>query len=417
MAKSRKTNTLGRREFLKRGALATIGVSMLPLGGAAIAAIAPNDKVRRYSQLGRTGMKISDISFGADRLSPGQESLVLHALDRGINYFDTAETYRGGDSESTLGKALKGKRDKVFLTSKTLAGPDAKKEAMMQAVEGSLRRLQTDHIDVYFNHAVNNPERLKNPEWFEFADRAKQQGKIRFTGMSGHAGRLIECLDYAIDTGHFDVILCAYNFGQDPRFYQKFFQNFDMVAIQPNLPRVIHKAKSKGMGVVVMKTLMGARLNDMRPYEKGGATFSQSAFRWVLSNGEVDALIVSMTNPEMVDEFLGASGWQSTQREDIPLLQRYARLNGASYCKHACNACESSCPYDVPIADVMRTRMYAVDYRDMRMARSEYAMLGAGASACLSCTAKPCANACPHGLKIATMLEPAHRMLTGGDIV
>ena len=140
----------------------------------------------------------------------------------------------------------------------------------------------------------------------------EEAGKIRFAGMSGHAGHLIECLDYAIDTGQFDVILCAYNFGQDPSFYQRYLRSFDMVAIQPDLPRVIDKAKSKGMGVVVMKTLMGARLNDMRPYEKDGATFSQSAFRWVLSNRKVDALIVSMTSREMVDEFLGASGWQAT---------------------------------------------------------------------------------------------------------
>jgi len=79
----------------------------------------------------------------------------------------------------------------------------------MQALEGSLRRLQTDYIDVYFNHAVNEVARLKNPEWYEFAEAAKKQGKIRFTGMSGHAGHLTECLDHALDSGKFDVILCA----------------------------------------------------------------------------------------------------------------------------------------------------------------------------------------------------------------
>ncbi len=159
-----------------------------------------------------------------------------------------------------------------------------------------------------------------------------------------------------------------------------------------------------------MKTLMGARLNDMRPYERD-ASFSQAAFRWVLSNQDVDALIVSMTSTEMIDEYLGASGWRESAAGDLPLLERYARLNGASYCRHVCNACESACPYGVPIADVMRTRMYAKDYRDMRMARDEYAMLGAGAAACLSCSAKPCAGACPHGLKIDSMLAPTHRML------
>ncbi len=127
-----------------------------------------------------------------------------------------------------LGNVLQGKRDKVFLASKVSAGADAKRDEIMEALEGSLRRLQTDHVDVYFNHAVNEMARLKNPEWYEFVDAAKRQGKIRFAGMSGHAGHLTDCLDYAIETGRFDVILCAYNFGQDPRFYQRFLGGFDM---------------------------------------------------------------------------------------------------------------------------------------------------------------------------------------------
>jgi uncharacterized protein len=408
----RRSRVIGRREFIRSGTLAGLGVGLATLTGSASAAIPSTPEVRRYALLGRTGMKISDISFGADRLSPGEEDLVRHAYDRGINYFDTAETYRGGDSETTLGNALRGKRDKVFLTSKTLAEPDTRKEAMMQALEGSLRRLQTDHVDVYFNHAVNDVARLKNPQWYEFAEAAKKQGKIRFTGMSGHAGHLTECLDYALDSGKFDVILCAYNFGQDPRFYQRFLGGFDMVARQPDLPRVIKKASQRGVGVVVMKTLMGARLNDMRQYERDGATFAQAAFRWVLSNREVGGLIVSMTSREAIDEYLGASGSATVAAEDLPLLERYALVNGSSYCKHACNACEGACPAEVAIADVLRTRMYAIDYGDLRMARDEYAMIAHNAEACLSCSAKPCAGACPHGLKIDALTAPAHRLLT-----
>ncbi len=404
---------LGRREFLKRGALAGLGLGLAPFAARASADAPPAAaEVRGYHELGKTGFKISDISFGSARLSVGDEDVVRHALDRGINYFDTADSYTGGEAETTIGNALKGKRDKVYIASKVLAAADDSKETLMEHLEGSLRRLQTDHVDVYFIHAVNNVARLKNPEWFEFASRARQQGKIRATGVSGHAGRLIECLDYAIDSGQFDAILCAYNFGQDPRFYQRFFSGFDFVAKQPDLPRVIRKAKDHGMGVIAMKTLMGARLNDLRPYESGGATFSQAAFRWVLSNRDVDGLIVTMTSPDMIDEYLGASGTRAVASADAALLVRYAHLNGASYCRHGCDSCESACPYGVAIPDVMRTRMYAVDYRDMRLARSEYAMLGAGsAAACLSCTAKPCAGACPHGLKIDEFAPAAHRML------
>lgn len=413
MSWSWKKSIQTRREFLKHTAMAGVGTSFLPmLAATELAASIPPGEVRRYSPLGNTGLKISDISFGGDRMRIGDEDIVRHAYDRGINYFDTAETYGGGESETVIGNALKGKRDKVYLTSKTLAGPTDSKGSMMQALEGSLGRLQTDHVDVYFNHAINDVNRIKNPEWHEFTEAAKKQGKIRFAGMSGHAGHLIECLDWGIDSGRFDVILCAYNFGQDPSFYQRYFRSFDFVAVQTDLPRVIKKAKARGVGVVVMKTLRGARLNDMRPYEKDGATYSQAAFRWVLSNPGVDALIVSMTSAGQIDEYLGASGARATAAADIPLLQRYEHLNASSQCRQGCGICESSCPYGVEIGEVLRTRMYAVDYGDTRLARDEYALLGKGAEACLTCNAKPCADACVYGLRPDVLLAPTHRALT-----
>src|SRR5262245_28930208 len=402
---------LSRRVFLRRGVLASFGVGLFPLTGGAGQLPQARAEVRRYVPLGRTGIQISDISFGASRLNTGEEAIVLHAFERGINYFDTAESYSGGDSERTIGNALRGKRDKVYITSKVEAGASERKEALMATLEGSLRRLGTDYIDVYFNHAVNDVQRMQNPEWHEFTARAKQQGKIRATGMSGHAGHLIECLDYTLESGSVDVILVAYNFGQDPAFYQRFTRSLDFIARQPDLPRVLRQAHAKGVGVIAMKTLMGARLNDMRPFEKGGATFAQAAFRWVLSNPDVDALIISMTSTGRIDEYLGASGWQTAAVDDLPLLRQYARMHGDSYCRHACHDCESACPYDVPIADVLRTRMYAQDYGDLKLARSEYARLGDGAGACLTCAHQVCAGACTHGLAINTLLAPMHRML------
>ena len=176
------SRTIGRREFIRSGALAGLGVGLATLPRSAAASIPPTPQVRRYAALGRTGMKISDISFGADRLSPGQEDLVRHALDLGINYFDTAETYRGGDSEITLGKALRGKRDKVFLTSKSLAGPDTEKDAIMRALEGSLRRLQTDHVDVYFNHAVNELRGLRIRNGTSSSTRRRSRARFASPG-------------------------------------------------------------------------------------------------------------------------------------------------------------------------------------------------------------------------------------------
>ena len=400
-----------RRQFLKAGAVATGLTAHAGSTAATREARNAGNRVRGYVTLGRTKLTISDISFGSSRLRTGEEQLVHHAFDLGINYFDTAETYTRRQSEQVLGNALHGKRDRVVIASKTHAGASARKESIMGTLDGSLRRLGTDYVDIYFNHAVNDTAKLDNPEWFEFVERAKQQGKIRFTGMSGHAGRLIECLDHAFDMDMVDVVLIAHNFGQDPVFYDQFTRGIDMVARHPGLPRVLARAKSLGVGVVAMKTLMGARLHDMRPYERDGASFAQAAFRWTLANPDVDALVVSMTSTADIDEFLGASGWRALARGDRALLDTYARLNGASYCRHACNDCEGACPYGVPIADVLRTRMYATDYGDLAFARDEYAALSANAAACLACSGEPCRDACTHGLDIPGLCAPTHRML------
>jgi len=369
-------------------------------------------EVQGSGTLGRTGMRIADISFGSSRLRTGQEHLVQHALERGINYFDTADSYTSGQAETVLGNALKGRRDDVYIVSKTKVWADERRDRIMQALEGSLRRLQTDHIDVYFNHAVNDIERLDNTEWYEFVELAKRQGKILFTGMSGHAGRLTNCIDYAVENNLVDVLLVSYNFGQDPAFYESLTRSFDRIATHPGLPGSLQRAHARGIGVVAMKTLMGARLNDMRPYENAGATFSQAAFRWTLSNPDVDALVVSMTSTGQIDEYLGASGAVSASEADLQLLRRYAKLNSTTYCRQACNDCEGACPYGVPIADVLRTRMYATDYQDVDFARREYAELAVNASACLNCSGEPCAASCSHGLAVPDLCAPTHRMLS-----
>jgi predicted aldo/keto reductase-like oxidoreductase len=400
-----------RREFLRRGALAGASVGLLPLaGGAALAAEEP--RVRRLRTLGRTGLSIPDIGFGSSRLD-GDVALVQHALARGINYFDTAESYQGGSSEETIGRALVGHRERVILASKVSTDPDTSRGALMKSLDGSLKRLRTDRIDVYFNHAVNDVARLKNPEWYEFASRAKAAGKIRFTGMSGHGGRLVECLDHAIDNSLVDVVLVGFNFGQDPAFFQRFTAQMDFVAVQPDLPRVLRKAREKGVGIVAMKTLRGAKLNDMRPFESGGATFAQAAFRWVFATGLVDALVVTMNGNAQVDEYLGASGWEAPTRADLRLLERYQARHGATQCRYGCGDCANACPAGVPISDVLRARMYAEDYGDLSLARSEYAALGAGAAACLSCPHQACANACPHGLAIPELTRRAHHAVIG----
>jgi predicted aldo/keto reductase-like oxidoreductase len=405
MSTDRHQPDLTRRRFLISSTAATLG---LGLGGRAWAA-PTTPGIRRYRRLGRTGLEISDISFGSSRTK--DPALVRYALERGVNYFDTSEGYKDGRSEAAIGEALQGERERVILASKVKAGRNTPRAEIMKRLEESLGRLRTDRIDVYFNHAVNDVDRLENPEWFEFADRAREQGKIRFTGMSGHGGKLVECLDHALDKDLFDVVLCGYNFGQDPAFYQRFTSRLDWVAVQPDLPRVLEKAHAKDVGVVAMKTLRGARLNDMRPYEQGGATTAQAAFRWVLSNPNVDALIISMTSREEIDEFVGASGAAEPRAAELDLLDGYLRSSRDGYCNHGCDACEGSCPHGVPVSEVLRTRMYATDYGDRDYASREYAELAVNAAPCVSCLHRSCLGKCSQGLEVARLTRSAHQLL------
>jgi hypothetical protein len=159
-----------------------------------------------------------------------------------------------------------------------------------------------------------------------------------------------------------------------------------------------------------MKTLRGARLNDMRPYEYGGATFAQSAFRWTLQSGHVDALIVSMKSKEEVDEYVAASGGAKPNAAELEWLDRYLASAPEGYCEHGCSICESSCPAGVPISEVLRLRMYARDYRESALARKEYAGLPVDASDCTGCNA-PCLGRCPGGIEIGRLTRETHALL------
>jgi len=410
---------LSRRELLRLGALAGAALPLAPL--AATAAQATElPRIRRHATLGRTGLRVPDIAFGTFSLR-GDERLVLHALERGVTHFDTAESYTDGLAEETLGRALRGRREQVTLTSKYVAEPGDTAERQMQVLERSLRRLQTDCIDLYLNHAVNDVARLENPGWREFVRRAKAQGKIRFAGLSGHGPRLAECLDHALRHELADAILVAYNFSQTPGFRERakdyaygLASRLDLVAPQPKLPELLARAHAQGVGVMVMKTLKGAELNDMRPYETGGATFAQAAFRWVLASPDVDALVVTMKSPAMVDEYVAASGARGERAGDLALLARYESLHRGDQCQPGCGECAGRCPDGVPISDVLRTRMYATSYAEPALAAREYAQLGAGAAPCLACTSPNCLATCPSGIPIRDLARDAERRLGHG---
>ena len=395
-----------RRNFLKAGASAGLAIGLAPFSSSAREA----PSIRRRVPLGDTGFEASDIGFGANSLE--DTSLVHYAIERGINYFDTAEGYRHGGSEEVLGQALVGRRDRVFVATKAKLGAEDSRDDMMRALETSLRRLGMDHVDVFFNHAVNDVARIANPEWPEFTSRAKQQGKIRFCGLSGHGGNLADVVEHALEEKLVDVMLLAHNFGQDPAFYQRFLSGLDWIAVQERLPPLMQRARREGVGVIAMKTLRGARLNDLRDYETPDGTYAQAALRWVLRGGHVDSLIISMRSREQIDEYLGASGRPPVGAFETSLLGAYERLNGASQCRQGCGAC--SCPEGVEIDEVLRTLMYERDYGNPELARSDYASItarSAGAASCASCVHQSCLGTCPYGLSIPSLTREAESRL------
>ena len=356
--------------------------------------------VKRYKPLGRTGFEMSDISLGSASLSDA--AVARRAVERGINYFDTSPDYSDAASEKALGEGVQGiRRDKLFIVSKFctpaghLAG-DTPVPKVIEAVEASLKRLRTDYLDLCHIHAVNSIDRLMAPTIHEAFDRLKEAGKVRFLGVSSHTPDLETVMNHAVDSGRFDVIMVAYN-----------FENW------PDLTNIFRRANERGVGVVAMKTLKGARhtqLSDFTPTER--ESFAQAAFKWVLSNPDVDGLVVSMSRYQQIDEYLYASG-EAVTDSDVALLEKYDRLVSREYCRPGCGDCLDACPYEVPVDDVLRYAMYAENYGREREAMRLYAGLDPARRVdnCLGCAA-PCEARCPFELPIREKLLHADRLLS-----
>ena len=387
-----------RRQFL--------GSSAVVLGAGLLAPKVKAEKsnsatIKKYRPLGKTGLHMSDISFGAGDLS--SSSMILRAIDRGINYFDTAPDY--GSSQYLIGKAMKRiQRDKIILTSKFCDSENysghlplgASKKDFIQSVEASLKELNTDYIDICFVHAIGSQsrsfdeekQRLLAEEMLSAVTTLKQSGKIRFLAASSHGPHNVEKLMItAAESGHFDVIMPAFNF-------LKF----------PKVPEVIKIAKKNGVGVVAMKTLAGAREID---FDSKGDDFAQAAFKWVLNHKEVDGLVVTIRTIGDLNRFLPASGVAFDSKDQLH-LNRYAQKYGREICRTGCGDCESSCNENVEIASILRHQMYFQDYREPIKAIKGYQSLQNNATSCLDCSDESCKIACPHGIDVSGMLRKAH---------
>ena len=255
--------------------------------------------------------------------------------------------------------------------------------------------MQTDYLDVCIIHEVNGLDRLMAPTFHEAFDRLHAQGKVRFLGVSSHTPNLEEVMRHAVDSGRFQMLLVAYNFNN-----------------WPDLTTIFADAKRRGVGVVAMKTLKGAKATVLKNFADPTHAFSQAAFKWVLSNPNVSGLVVSITDLPQIDEYLYASG-RPLRDSDLALLQRYDELITREYCRPGCGACLDRCPYGVPVDDVFRYAMYFENYGREREARAKYAAVPAAhrASHCASCPA-PCEAACPFEIPIRNQLLQFDRVLT-----
>jgi len=359
-------------------------------------------RVESYRRFGRTGWNVSDIVLGTGRIRDEDgEKVARMAIERGVNYIDTSPDYSAAGSEQAVGRAIQGRRDRLFIATKFCTpvghlGCGTPVAGYKHAVEESLRRLGTDYVDLCHVHSCDSVDRLMDPNVHEAFDQLKAEGKVRFLGVSSHTPNLVEVANAAIDSGRFDVMMLAYHHG-----------------IWAPMGEIIGRARaSQDMGIVAMKTLKGAKHQGLADFQYRAGSYSQAALKWVLSNPDVSCAVISFFKPQHVDEYLFASGKQPSAG-DVGVLEEYDRQILGSYCSPHCGACLDSCPEQLPIHDVLRHRMYFEDYGWEKEGMRLYARLARNAAVCASCSA-PCAGACPVGVPIQERMGQAHRMLTLG---
>jgi hypothetical protein len=382
---------MGRRQFLKVG---MVGTASAVFGGSAL-----SEAAVRYAQsapfvfpqpvhrtLGRTGLKISVVSFGA-MLTPEPEVLKI-AFDNGVNYVDTARKYMDGKNEEIVAKALKGRRDKVYVATKTLPASRSKDD-IIRDVETSLRTLETEYIDVIQLHNLTDKDRIFVPDTREALVRLKKDGKVRFCGVTTHKNQP-EVLNALVDDKErfFDTCLVGYNF-ESPK----------------EVGEAIARAAKAGVGIIAMKTQAGGYKTEAL----GKISPHQAALKWALQDRNVTMAIPGMKDLAQLREDIAVMG-MPFQYADERILRRYHAAVAGFYCD-LCGTCEGTCPKGVEISTVNRSLMYAEGYRDRGLALSTYAEIPASASAnaCLDCPV--CTARCAKGLNIAAKMERARTVL------
>ena len=275
---------LSRRKFLERVGLTTagVGLSLFPDVVEANPSIASLPK----RTLGRTNANVSILAFGCGSrflMYEDEEKAIAalnHAIDLGITYLDTAYAYGDGKSESRVGKVMATRRKDVWLATKI---PDRTRDAFLRRLEGSLTRLQTDHVDLVHIHSLGQADDLEKIEALDGALKglleAREQKLTRFIGMTSHTNG--EVLATAIQRHDLDCVQMALNASRNGRFEEL----------------ALPAANAKNLGIIAMKVSGQEFLLGSGP----GKTSMDSLLRYSLSL-PVTTAVVGMPRIEMLEQ-------------------------------------------------------------------------------------------------------------------
>lgn len=328
----------------------------------------------RYVTLGKTGLQASEVSFGGIPIQRGSASDALAIVDTlekyGINLIDTARAYTV--SEEYLGAALQNRREKFILTTKSTARDYA---TMQRDVDISLKNLQTNWIDLYQIHNLppKEIERVFGDDGaYRALSEAKTAGKIKHIGATAHSldtlRKLVEEYSDLIET-----LMFPYNI------------------VENQGEEVLRAARAKGIGIIAMKPLAGGNLDDWN-----------LALRYIAASGVVDISIPGMGSVEEVERNAQAAEHFSplTQAEQEQ-CKAIRRALGTHFCRR-CGYC-APCTVGIDIPSNFLMANYLRKYGLSDWAKKRYAALAHHAGECIACGA--CESRCPYELPIRDMLK------------
>ncbi|RLE05370.1 MAG: hypothetical protein DRI99_02245 [Candidatus Aminicenantes bacterium] len=243
-------------------------------------------------------------------------------------------------------------------------------------------------------HNISDLSLLENEEIQAAYSRLKEQGKIRFTGISTHNPQLT--LKQALTHDFPQIVLVIYNHLEGPQ-----------------IESLIHQVRQKGIGVIAMKVFAGGKQGNLKPLVNARQSYPQAAIRWVLRNPDIDCCLVTMSSYSHVEEYVAVSG-QPLRPEDLKIIAAYQQAVTKEYCRISCSACLSACPHGVAINDILRIAMYYQDYRMEGEALRYYGELEEERKPvfCSECPGY-CNQACPYQLAVKEKLLQAHQILQG----